>query len=80
MSYARHIEDQRRLKKLYHDTHRYCGAGSYFDKEKGIYRRCLIRSDTVYWKKYSNRRVRHTVEVGKGSSYKKAFDYWWTID
>lgn len=34
-----------------------------------------------YYKKYSNRIVRRFGEdIQNGSSYKKCFDYWWTVD
>ena len=33
-----------------------------------------------YYKRYSNRVVRHTKEIYKGNQYRKVFDYWWTID
>lgn len=34
-----------------------------------------------FYKKYANKVVRlYRGEIHKGSSYKKCFDYWWTVD
>lgn len=33
-----------------------------------------------YYKKLSNRKIRRSFCSGKGSNYKRHFDYWWEID
>ena len=39
------------------------------------------RNKYTYYKKYSNRKVRrYKGEIHRGGSYKKVFDYWWTVD
>lgn len=44
------------------------------------YYRCFSRGNTFY-KNHSNRVVRnYNGEIHRGGSYKKYFDYWWTID
>lgn len=32
-----------------------------------------------YWKRYSNKIVRHSKDIHKGNQYRKCFDYWWTL-
>lgn len=41
------------------------------------YSACGIKK---YYKKYSNRVVRRSKDIGQHSNYKKVFDLWWTID
>ena len=39
------------------------------------------RNRYKYYKKYSNRKVRrYKGEIHRGGSYKKVFNYWWTVD
>lgn len=68
-----------KLRKLYEETYKWYGAGAYYDEDKGIYIKYSCASK--YWRKYSNKVVRRNIlfKLPKGSSYKKLFDYWWTI-
>ena len=81
MSYKRKIEDQKRLKKLADDNIHYI-SGAYFDEDWGCYRK--YRSYHNEWSKtYARRYVRRKLKKAdfgeKGNSYKKIYDYWWSI-
>lgn len=57
----------------------------YIDNPKPYYKRCYRdkhgNGRYGYFKNYANRVVRrHNKEIYNGGSYKKLFDYWWTVD
>lgn len=75
-SYDRH------LRKLYaHAYFRALKKLNYDDPSSKVVRSKSRNGCERYYKRHSNRKVRHyTSEIPKGSGYKRIFDYWWTID
>ena len=81
MSHKRSVEDKRRLKKLYEDTkNNYC-SGAWYDEKKNRYIRYTCQNE--WFKTYSRRIVRRKLKNDEdlihGNSYKKIFDYRWTV-
>lgn len=78
-------ERKRRLKKLYSETeHRY-GCGVWYDSEKKRYIRYSLNNKwaKLHCRRCTRRRMNRiiidNVPYGKGNTYKKYYDYQWTI-
>ena len=72
---------KKKLEKLYDETHNnYDGA--YKDKEGRIVYRSHSRHSDVpkFFRRKSNKKIRQMKDEELPNSYKKAFDYWWSID
>ena len=57
----------------------------YYDRPEVKYsiienKKAIYGSMKSYYKKYSNRIVRHSKEILPHNQYRKQFDLWWTID
>ena len=72
---------KKKLEKLYDETHNnYDGA--YKDEEgRIVYKSHSHRSDVPkFFRRKSNKKIRQMKDEELPNSYKKAFDYWWSID
>ena len=72
---------KKKLEKLYDETHNnYDGA--YKDEEGRIVYRSHSRHSDVpkFFRRKSNKKIRQMKDEELPNSYKKAFDYWWSID
>lgn len=94
--YMANQRHKKRLERLAQNESRGYPQGAYMVDEKldenGTYVPCepyavRIRkggrtSRYSYFKNYSNRVIRRSKldDISNGSSYKKIFDYWWTVD
>lgn len=79
MSHRRKMEENHRLKLLFNQTQHSYGSGAYYDDDKKRYIRWYAPRRGKYYRKLSNRKVRHTKYLVNGNIYKKYFDYWWTL-
>ena len=81
MSHKRSTEDKRRLKRLYDETKNSYGAGAYFNERKNRYIRYSCHNEwfKTYSRKIVRRKLKNNEDLIHGNSYKKIFDYWWTI-
>ena len=94
MSWKRSFENRRRLKKLaevssypsgaYYAEGKWIRDVGYVVNPKPYYKRYYRGnhkgSRFSYYKKHSNRQIRNYKEgIPKGGSYKKCFDYWYTV-
>lgn len=81
MSYRRSIEDKRRLEKLHNETRNSYFAGAWYNEKKGRYVKYTCHDE--WFKTYSRRIVRRKLKNNEdlihGNSYKKIFDYKWTV-
>lgn len=84
MSHRRKGEENRRLKKLYEETHKhsYSWGGAYYNDNKNRYVR--IRTSRSGFPKYvrrlANKRIRQRkMETLNNSRYRKASEYWNTL-
>lgn len=70
------------LRKIYaYSYYRALKKLDYDDPASKVVRSKSRYDGTSFYKAYSNRKVRRYVtEIPKGASYKRIFDYWWTID
>ena len=95
MSWKRSSEHKKRMKKLskislypsgaYYVDEIWVSGEGYVENPKPYYKRYYRAnhkgSRYSFYKKYSNRRVRRRKNnTYSGGSYKKCFDYWWTVD
>ena len=72
---------KKKLEKLYDETHNnYDGA--YKDEEGRIVYKSHSRHSDVpkFFRRKSNKKIRQMKDEELPNSYKKAFDYWWSID
>lgn len=85
MSFDRHIDDVRRLEKLYRETKNKYGVGAYYNSYKGRIVKYCSRKTSVkkFFKRFSNKKVRKSFmnddRICQKGIYKKTFDYWWNI-
>ena len=85
MSFDRHIDDVRRLEKLYRETKNKYGVGAYYNSYKGRIVKYGSRNTGVkkFFKRFSNKKVRKSFKnddkICQKGIYKKTFDYWWNI-
>lgn len=82
MSYYRSQERNRRLKKVYDETRTHCGAGVYYSDKKKRYIKYSPSNKsgyTKYLRRLANRKVRKNKNLLRYGSYRKAYDYWWTL-
>lgn len=82
MAYKQAQNRKKHLLKTYRKTRTKYGAGVWFDEDKGLYIRYTpsnISGYTKYLRRLSNKRVRRSKEFYNYSSYKKLYDYWWTL-
>jgi hypothetical protein len=82
MAYKQAQKRRKRLMKTYEKTKNSYGAGVWFDDYKGFYKKYSPSNTPGYAKslrKLSNRRLRRSKESYNHSSYKKLYDYWWTL-
>jgi hypothetical protein len=71
-----------RLLKTYRKTKHSYGAGVWFNDDKGFYIRYSPSNTPGYTKalrRISNRKVRRARDNYNHGSYKKLYDYWWTL-
>jgi hypothetical protein len=68
--YARKQVDKQKLKKL---------RSVYYDEHKGRYIKCYWSSRSKDAKRFSNRKVRHTKDIGTGNNYRKYWQYEWYV-
>jgi hypothetical protein len=48
--------------------------------DKGTYKvRCYISPRAKHYKKYSNKKVRKTQNIGNHGNYRKIYDFWWEV-
>lgn len=82
MAYKQAQKRKKRLLKTYKKTKNSCYGGVWFDERKGYYRKFSCSNTPGYTKllrRLSNKRVRRTKYLGNFSSYKKIYDYKWTL-
>jgi len=83
MSYQRSKERNRRNDRLYKKCGHYYMCAIYYSKKKERLTRVYSagrKSGTAKWiRNQSNRKVRHTKDVGNNSQYRKLFDYWYKL-
>jgi len=79
MSHRRKMEEKHRLKHLYHQTQSFYETGVYYDEDKKRYIRWYAPRRAKYYRRISNKKVRHTKYLVNGNTYKKYFDYWWEL-
>jgi hypothetical protein len=82
MAYRQAQERKKHLIKTYKKTKNNYGAGVWFDDHKGFYIKYTPSNTPGYTKalrRLSNRKVRKAKEFYNHSSYKKLYDYWWTL-
>lgn len=82
MAYKQAQKRKKRLVKTYKQTKNNYGAGVWFNEDKGFYVKCSSSSTPGYTKalrRISNRKVRRSKDLYNHSSYKKLYDYWWTL-
>ena len=82
MSHKRHVEDERRLEKLYNDVFRHrrwiiCGVYHRGDDDRYI--RVYRGRRSKVFKKICNRKIRHYKDLGSYGAYRKASEFWWEI-
>ena len=72
---------KKKLEKLYEESHRHYG-GAYKDDDGRIIHRSLSRHSDMpkFYKRKSNKKLRQMKDEELPDSYKKAFDYWWSIN
>lgn len=86
------VNKQREIKKAVNHYGRYLVDEEYINGERKSRTKPYVRrfyrgrrkgSCSSYYKKVSNRAVRRLpleTEIGNNASYRRVFDYWWTID
>lgn len=84
MSWKRSYQQKLKLKKLSKITS-YPSGVYYIESPKPYYKRYYRYnhkgSRYSFYKKYANRQIRqHKDNIVRGGSYKKCFDYWWTVN
>lgn len=94
MSWKRSSDHKSRMKKLskvssypsgaYYKDEIFISGTGYVKNPKPYYKRRYRAnhkgSRFIFYKKYANRQLRHhKYKICKGGSYKKYFDYWWTV-
>ena len=82
MAYKQARNRRRRLVKTYSETKNCYGSGVWFDEDKNRYIKCTASNTPGYTKllkRISNKKVRKTIEVGNHASYRRNFDYKWTL-
>ena len=80
MSWQRSEETKRRNIKLYKRNTRHYGCGVCYNEEKQRYIRYWQPRRCKYYKKQANRAVRrHTESLPDKGSYKRVYEYWWSI-
>ena len=72
--YARKQICKAKLDKLYNE------GGWWTVWDKGTHKvRCYISPRAKHHKKYSNKKVRKTQNIGNYNNYKKVYDFWWEV-
>lgn len=82
MSYRRHIEDNRKLRKLYCATKHSYIAGVFYDTQKQRYIRFSPNRGsgyTKYLRRKSNKQVRKSQDKMNYSTYRRRYDYLWEL-
>lgn len=82
MAYKQARARRKKLLKTYNETKYAYGAGVAFDEERGFYYKYTPSNTPGYAKslrKYSNKRVRKADDIGNFGSYRKQFDYKYTL-
>ena len=82
MAYKQAQERKKHLIRTYKKTWHKYGAGVWFDDSKGFYKKHTPSNTPGYAKalrRLSNRRVRRSKDFYNHGSYKKLYDYWWTL-
>lgn len=69
----------RRVNNIYNENKRWMSP--YYEHNGRLIQSNFAWRSKRYYKKYSNKQVRkYNKEIKSGNSYRKIFDYWWTID
>lgn len=82
MAYKQAQKRKKHLMKTYMKTRNSYGAGVWFDEDRNLYIKYSPSNTpgyTKYLRRLSNRKVRRAKEHYNHSSYKKLYDYWWTL-
>lgn len=82
MAYKQAQSRKKQLLKTYRKTKNKCFAGVWFNPEKGCYCKYSSSNTPGYTKllrRQSNKKVRRLKDLGDYGTYKKAYDYWWTL-
>ena len=82
MAYKQAQERKKRLLKTYQKTKHSYGSGVWFNDRKGFYVRYSASRTpgyTKYLRRLSNRKVRRNKDFYNYGSYRKLYDYWWTL-
>lgn len=82
MAYKQAQMRLKHLKRTYRKTRTRYGAGVWYDKERDLYIKYSPSNTpgyTKYLRKMSNLKVRRSKEFYNYGSYKKLYDYWWTL-
>lgn len=81
MSHRRSMHDKRKMRHLYSETKTRYGCGVYFDERKRRFIKAQKASSgyTKWLKRKANKRVRRDDEIYRGGSYRKLYEYWWTL-
>ena len=79
MSHRRKMKEKHKLKHVYNQTKSFYGVGAYYDKDKKRYMRWYAPRIGKFYRRISNKKVRHAKYLTNGNSYRKYFDYWWEL-
>lgn len=82
MGYRRKRGDRKRLLKTYHQTKNHWCRGVYFDEGKNRFIRYSPSDSNFspkFYKRMSNRKIRHSKHVANNNAYRKEFDYSWKV-
>jgi hypothetical protein len=86
MAYKQAKNRKKRLAKTYRKIRgmtKHCTAGGvWYDEDRGFYYKYTASNTPGYAKalrKISNKKVRKSAEVGNYGSYRKNYDYKWTL-
>ena len=79
MSHRRKMKEKHKLKHVYNQTKSFYGVGVYYDEDKKRYMRWYAPRIGKFYRRISNKKVRHAKYLINGNSYRKYFDYWWEL-
>ena len=82
MAYKQARNRYKKLVKTYEETKNCYGSGVWFDEDKGFYRKCTASNTPGYAKllrRIGNKKIRHSKDVHNYGTYRKVFDYKWTL-
>ena len=82
MAYKQAMNRRRKLIKTYNETKNCYGSGVWYNEEKDRYIKCTASNTPGYarlLRKYGNKKIRHSRDLHNYGTYRKVFDYKWTL-